>query len=58
MHFDLTPTALVAHGKELLPRANQRENGVHVDVPLELDKAPSALPIAVISAAFTYGHPR
>ncbi len=39
MHFRLDGQLLwFAHGKELLQRANRRENGVHVDVALELDK--------------------
>ncbi len=39
LHFRLDGQLLwFANGKELLHRANQRENGVHVDVALELDK--------------------
>jgi len=39
MHFRLDGQLLwFANGKELLERANQGENGVHVDVALELDK--------------------
>ncbi|PYU75618.1 MAG: formamidopyrimidine-DNA glycosylase [Acidobacteria bacterium] len=39
MHFRLDGQLLwFSNGKELLQRANQRENGVHVDVALELDK--------------------
>jgi len=39
MHFKLDGQLLwFANGKELLQRANQRENGVHVDVAFELDK--------------------
>jgi formamidopyrimidine-DNA glycosylase len=39
MHFKLDGQLLwFASAKELLHRANQRENGVHVDVALELDK--------------------
>ena len=39
LHFKLDGQLLwFANGKELLRRANQRENGVHVDVALELDK--------------------
>jgi formamidopyrimidine-DNA glycosylase len=39
MHFRLDGQLLwFANRKELLQRANQRENGVHVDVALELDK--------------------
>ncbi|HEV1992948.1 MAG TPA: DNA-formamidopyrimidine glycosylase [Candidatus Acidoferrum sp.] len=39
MHFRLDGQLLwFANGKELLQRANQRENGVHVDVAFELDK--------------------
>jgi formamidopyrimidine-DNA glycosylase len=39
MHFKLDGQLLwFASAKDLLQRANQRENGVHVDVALELDK--------------------
>jgi len=39
MHFRLDGQFLwFSNGKELLNRANQGENGVHVDVALELDK--------------------
>jgi len=39
MHFRLDGQLLwFSNGKELLNRANQGENGVHVDVALELDK--------------------
>jgi formamidopyrimidine-DNA glycosylase len=39
MHFKLDGQLLwFANGKELLERANQRQNGAHVDVALELDK--------------------
>src|SRR5260370_10568220 len=39
MHFRLDGQLLwFANGKELLERANQSENGVHVHVALELDK--------------------
>jgi formamidopyrimidine-DNA glycosylase len=39
MHFKLDGQLLwFADAKEMLQRANQRENGVHVDVALELDK--------------------
>jgi formamidopyrimidine-DNA glycosylase len=39
MHFRLDGQLLwFSSGKELLERANQGENGVHVDVALELDK--------------------
>jgi len=39
MHFRLDGQLLwFSNGKELLNRANQDENGVHVDVALELDK--------------------
>src|SRR6202165_804908 len=39
MHFRLDGQFLwFSNGKELLNRANQGENGVHVDVSLELDK--------------------
>src|SRR5260370_13275027 len=39
MHFRLDGQLLwFSNGRELLARANQRENGVHVDVPFELDK--------------------
>ena len=39
MHFKLDGQLLwFANAKELLQRANQREDGVHVDVALELDK--------------------
>jgi formamidopyrimidine-DNA glycosylase len=39
MHFRLDGQLLwFSNSKELLNRANQRENGVHVDVALELDK--------------------
>src|SRR5260370_285945 len=40
MHFRLDGQLLwFSNGKELLERANQDENSVHVDVALELDKA-------------------
>ena len=39
MHFRLDGQLLwFSNGKELLNRANQGENGVHIDVALELDK--------------------
>jgi len=39
MHFKLDGQLLwFSNGKELLERANQQENGVHIDVALELDK--------------------
>jgi formamidopyrimidine-DNA glycosylase len=39
MHFRLDGQLLwFSNGKDLLARANQRENGVHVDVAFELDK--------------------
>ena len=39
MHFKLDGQLLwFANARELLQRANQRDNGVHVDVALELDK--------------------
>src|SRR6267378_2685656 len=39
MHFRLDGQLLwFSNGKELMNRANQGENGVHVDVALELDK--------------------
>jgi len=39
MHFRLDGQLLwFSNGRELLARANQRENGVHVDVAFELDK--------------------
>ena len=39
MHFKLDGQLLwFANAKELLQRANQKENGVHVDVALELDQ--------------------
>ncbi len=39
MHFRLDGQLLwFSNGKELLARANQRENGVHVDVAFEFDK--------------------
>src|ERR1700741_3352190 len=39
MHFKLDGQLLwFSNGKELLQRANQDENGVHVDVAFELDK--------------------
>ncbi len=39
MHFKLDGQLLwFANARELLQRANQRENGAHVDVALELDK--------------------
>src|SRR5260370_41115916 len=38
MHFRLDGQLLwFAHSKELLQRANRRENGVHIDEALELD---------------------
>jgi formamidopyrimidine-DNA glycosylase len=39
MHFKLDgQLQWFSNGKELLERANQQENGVHIDVALELDK--------------------
>jgi len=52
MHFRLDGQLLwFAHGKELLPRANQREMACTLMLLSNWTKAPSALPIAVISAA-------
>src|SRR5229473_3578218 len=52
MHFKLDGQLLwFSNGKELLQRANQGENGAHVDVALELDRG--VLGFDALSPAFT-----
>src|SRR5216684_4501410 len=54
MHFKLDGQLLwFSNGKELLERANQQENGVHIDVALELDKG--VLGFDTLSRDFTSG---